>query len=139
MNQLTTVITAVYVLMHGIFGCCGDLSAHAGSHLCKAGAAHEGADPFHHHGTAESPSHSHDSEPAAPHECRHDSCQWLNARTVCADELFHAEWDQPTLLSVVASDFFSPTPASAAFPIDPPDLQAVSSMRLHLALSVLLI
>ena len=139
MHHLISVITAFYVLVHGIFGCCGDLSAHAGQASCSSAVAQSDEVPTHHHGSTEPPCQGSHSAPGTPHECVHASCQWLNARTVCADELFHTDWNQPALLSETASEFTSAEAASPSLCIDPPGRFAAHTMRLHLAISVLLI
>lgn len=147
MSKATIAVTGALVLVHSIFGCCGDHmhfgqtpkslsccnSEHATSSVCT-GHGHRHTTPAKtSDGQAleqQSPADSHE------HQCRHDSCQWIVQRDSAAAishlmdiACLHAATQSTTdvLLDLAINGFSEPARAFA-----PP-------LRLHLRMGVLLI
>lgn len=161
MNQLLTIITALHVLAHGVFGCCSHHSHHTGGQAggvavadcCSAArekcAEHEDLGHCHHH-TASINDASEatqgdenitlcalESSPQQHHQCPHASCQWVAPETGAALALIALDHSSTFCTSVPLINTFATTIERS---VEEVHLQHFAlPLRLHLALGVLLV
>ncbi len=161
MNCIVTLITALHVLAHGVFGCCSHHSHHtsgqaddiAVADCCSSArencAEHEHLGHCHHH-TASTDEASEATQgdgyitlceskslPQGHHQCPHASCQWVAPETAAALAFLTLDHDQVFCTTIALTNRFATaierTVANEELHTFAPPL------RLHLSLGVLLI
>jgi hypothetical protein len=146
MNRLIAVITGLHVLAHGIFGCCGDHGTHVAhaSHACHTVDRHgcgEHGEHYEHATCGGDASLVCIADPSGglPHQCPHASCQWLDTKPACTDELFKLKLNRNELGCLDVRTESSPANAGISCLDDCYSRPAALPLRLHLAVGVLLI
>ena len=155
MNRAVVCITGLHVLIHSIFGCCDHafaaFSESVGGHVCSHAVTKCDEAALHEHGHHDAVAAHNDeceqscktgisdqqSAPHQRHDCRHDSCHWLTSEALPDIELLDSHCDTmyvPTTGAAIAS-----LPASGFWPETDVGRYHAPTLRLHLALGVLLI
>ncbi len=135
MHRLIAVVTVLLVLLHGVFGCCGQgLVGWDVAVACPCEHAHFGA-------SAASPTNcdaaGHELPAQPPHECDHAAYHWL--ASVAAPRVGDQQGfgTAPLMMLRPAAASLANT---AELSLDHPPVQfSAPPLRLHLALGVLLI
>jgi hypothetical protein len=144
MKSLILILTALHVLAHGVFGCCGHgwlASAAAEEHcVCQHADGHHAERAHDHHGHDAPLSASWTDEGApsrSPHECVHASCHWLTGHAA-ASSLSMDAWMPLTRVAILPADPFSLRAAESSLSMAAASF-AAPPLRLHLALGVMLV
>jgi len=144
MKTLILLLTALHVLAHGVFGCCGHglwASAATEEHcVCHHSDDHhlDRAHDHHGHDAPLSEGWVDDDAPSrSPHECMHASCHWMTS-DVAASSLAADAWMPLTTVAILPVDPLSLRAAESS-PSMAPAFSAAPPLRLHLALGVMLV
>lgn len=147
MQRLVAVITGLHLLAHSIFGCCAHHAAPAkNTPCCHSDQTFQCTHPHASHRHPSEAVESTDSlqagfhQQSAPHhDCPHNSCQWLKSERIDCSGLVNFHLTSVVApLAIAASGLLSDHTALSVHFLPAPLTQA-PSLRLHLALGVLLI
>jgi hypothetical protein len=136
MKPLISIVTALHVLAHGLFGCCDHAVAAkpAAPHCCHCQHAHASPPRA---ATEAAELAEHETPTRSQHECVHDSCHWLVGD---AGLKFHlAEYSLLAYCITADMDTATATHAEWLRPDSKVGAFFAPPVRLHLALGVILV
>lgn len=137
MKPLVVILTGLHVLAHGVFGCCdhGLVAMAAAALPCACEHAHHHADEA--SANADGDSVERHAPAPTPHECVHASCHWVAGSA--GPSVTPLDFSAPTMFAAVVPTTSSALHAAAFQPDDVRGRTSAPPLRLHLALSVLVV